>query len=1367
MTAILQKIKCKLTSKNVFVYLFYCLAFLYGLDFLGLDNIILPIIILLALFRQFICKRIRIQKGLLFVSLFSFSYFLFYCINYSFSITRIFYYIFFPIGLYLLGSSLATKNENIKFHNEKYIFNFIFIIAFGLLTRALLGTFLTIVNFGLFTNSRRFIDVWNFGKVYTSATGVNAFVVIMGCIFLPILLIKSDYKKWYHLLISTIGFVTFAYLSIILQNRLGLLILVISIIAFPIFMGFSDFHKYKGKIYVFICAAIIIICSFLLIYRLNENFSNFVNSIPIIQRLMNHNDASSIERIKLYEVFFSKLFDYPFGGMITSNGLVDNAGNYVNSYVHNTWCDIYAIGGIIPSISFLIITLLTIKYQLDYCIYSTDSFFKLFSFELIASVYLFFFFEPALEANIYFFVIVFIIYGYLERLVLNYKLQLIRFKQYKKIDKDNFKIVYISNFISIHQIAFHNALLKKYDDRYTFISYEEASEPHKIYNQNYKNKFKNEIRIYESKEAFEYGKKLLKEADVIIYGNAKDKILNYGRRSNKILIQCSERPFKASEYQYLRPRSILSYFKHIFPYESRYQTFCLTMSAYTAYDYELINHAVNKCFSWGYWVKNNEFETFDEIKELKSNKKIDIIFVNRLITLKHPEKIIGLAEYLKNNNFSDYSISIIGTGPMLETLQKMVENKNLSNNVTFLGTMSNENVRKIIEKSNILISTSDQNEGWGASINEGMISGCAVVASHTTGSAPVLIKNGVNGFIYDFNNDNDLYEKVLTLCTNHDLCDTIGKNAFEFMKNDYNINKAVDSLDSFIKGLTNEKMIITENGPVSKSYQHDSNYYASKISDSTFHTNESDKTKKQSEGKKFASGAIISYLAIILNIVAGLLYTPWMIKSLGQSNYGLVSLATSMITLFTIDFGLGTAVSRFIAKYKSELDVDSSNKMIGIIFKCFIALGSIIFLILFILYFFLPQIYVKLSNSEIEIFRNIYIMVGLYSIVSFTFTPLNGILMGNDKFPQYKLITLIGRIINIILVVSVLLIDANLYLYVLAIIFTGLIEIIIKWIYIKRKCAYGCHPQITYTDKKMFLSLAKFSFWAAISAFAARYIIAINPSILGITAGAVQISIFTLGSTIEGYVWQFAYGLDGMFIPKLSNMNSSNAKSEDYTDLMIKVGRIQLLFAGFIIVGFIALGRGFINDVWKLKDSNLEMSYDASYYVSIFLLLPCFVTFTQQIGDTTFIVKGKVKYSSISTLVTAAITVPLSFLLTYLFPNNAAIMAAVAVCVGKTIGMVVLSNIFYSKVLKIDLKRFFYNCHLKIFPVLIPSLLFGLLMDRIISNNNIIYFGIKVILMCIFYIIIAWKFSLNEFEKKQIKNIINPIINYIKNSSQD
>ena len=73
-----------------------------------------------------------------------------------------------------------------------------------------------------------------------------------------------------------------------------------------------------------------------------------------------------------------------------------------------------------------------------------------------------------------------------------------------------------------------------------------------------------------------------------------------------------------------------------------------------------------------------------------------------------------------------------------------------------------------------------------------------------------------------------------------------------------------------------------------------------------------------SNSKQIKFGAILSYLSIALSVVAGLLYTPWMVEKIGQSHYGLYTLANSIITLFLVDFGLSSTTSRYLIMQKGK-----------------------------------------------------------------------------------------------------------------------------------------------------------------------------------------------------------------------------------------------------------------------------------------------------------------------------------------------------------------------------------------------------------------------------------------------------------------
>ena len=73
------------------------------------------------------------------------------------------------------------------------------------------------------------------------------------------------------------------------------------------------------------------------------------------------------------------------------------------------------------------------------------------------------------------------------------------------------------------------------------------------------------------------------------------------------------------------------------------------------------------------------------------------------------------------------------------------------------------------------------------------------------------------------------------------------------------------------------------------------------------------------ENKQRKVGAILSYLSIIATTLIQLLYTPLLIKMLGQSEYGLYSLIYSIIGYLTVlDLGFGNAIVVYTTKYRVQ-----------------------------------------------------------------------------------------------------------------------------------------------------------------------------------------------------------------------------------------------------------------------------------------------------------------------------------------------------------------------------------------------------------------------------------------------------------------
>ena len=206
-----------------------------------------------------------------------------------------------------------------------------------------------------------------------------------------------------------------------------------------------------------------------------------------------------------------------------------------------------------------------------------------------------------------------------------------------------------------------------------------------------------------------------------------------------------------------------------------------------------------------------------------------------------------------------------------------------------------------------------------------------------------------------------------------------------------------------------------------------------------------------SSSKQIKVGAMLSYLAIAVNIIAGLVYTPWMIDKIGQSQYGLYTLANSLITLFLVDFGLSSATAKYLSRHNADGDREGAEKTLGAIYKLYLLVDAVILIILTVIFFLIDQIYVKLTPTELEQFKVVYVISAIFSVVNFPFVTFNGILTAYEKFIPLKLIDIAYRVFNVVFTVIALILGGGLYALVLVHVGVGLLVLLVKFIVIKVK----------------------------------------------------------------------------------------------------------------------------------------------------------------------------------------------------------------------------------------------------------------------------------------------------------------------------
>lgn len=484
------------------------------------------------------------------------------------------------------------------------------------------------------------------------------------------------------------------------------------------------------------------------------------------------------------------------------------------------------------------------------------------------------------------------------------------------------------------------------------------------------------------------------------------------------------------------------------------------------------------------------------------------------------------------------------------------------------------------------------------------------------------------------------------------------------------------------------------------------------------------------------TGAVISYFSLAFNMVLGLVYTPWMVQKIGQSNYGIYTLATSLITIFMLDFGLGSAVSRFISKYRAEGNQQAANDIIGIIYKLYILIDMVILTVLVVIFFFVGNIYKSLTPDELEKFKTIYLIVVGFNAFSFPLSPLNGILNAYEKFIQLKLCDLLNRVLTVVFVVFTLFFYANVVVVVLANVISHMITIIIKFIIVKTKVPIRVNWRAS--GKEKYKSLFSFTVWTTINSIMSRFTHSFSPSILGMNASSFEIAIYSPAVTLEAYFYSIATAVNGLFLPRVSKYIAEK-KEHEILNLMIKVGKYQVTVLGLLFVGFLCLGRDFMI-LW------MGLEYEKTYYCAAILMLPSLISCTQQIANTTVIAKNLIKYLSYCVMVTGVLGLAISFFLSMH-------IGAIGVCIGTAVTALlstVFMNVIYHKKVGINIFEFYKKCYFKAIPVYVITIILGFLVLPKITLSGWIGLFIKALLIATFYLALMAFAYFTDIERKAV-----------------
>lgn len=493
-------------------------------------------------------------------------------------------------------------------------------------------------------------------------------------------------------------------------------------------------------------------------------------------------------------------------------------------------------------------------------------------------------------------------------------------------------------------------------------------------------------------------------------------------------------------------------------------------------------------------------------------------------------------------------------------------------------------------------------------------------------------------------------------------------------------------------------------------------------------------------------GVILSYVSIGINTIIQLLYTPFLIRMLGQNEYGLYSLIYSIIGYLTVlDLGFGNAIIVYTAKYRANKEYDKEKKLHGMFFIIFCIIGIIAALGGLLLYYNIDNLFSDTMTAlEISKAKIMMLILSFNLLITFVFNIFNSIISAYENFVFQKIVVILNNLLKPIIMIPLLFLGYKSIALCIVVTLVNLFVMISNFIYCKKKLNIAI--KFIGFDKALFKTILGYSIWIFLGIIVDKINWSVDQFVLGAVSGTVAVSIYSVASTLNQVFISLSTAISGVFLPKISKLVAKNKNTSLLTEEFIKIGRIQYYIIFLMCSGFVLFGKTFIN-LWA------GQGFEETYYVALLLIIPICIPLIQNLGISIMQAKNMHKFRSVLLVGIAIFNIIISIPLAKLY---GAIGTAIGTAISLIIGNIIVLNIYYQIRVKIDVITFWKNIIKMTIPFIMP-LLITILLIQLININDIISLLLFGTIYVILYCITSYFIVTNKYEKKLINNILKKL----------
>lgn len=501
------------------------------------------------------------------------------------------------------------------------------------------------------------------------------------------------------------------------------------------------------------------------------------------------------------------------------------------------------------------------------------------------------------------------------------------------------------------------------------------------------------------------------------------------------------------------------------------------------------------------------------------------------------------------------------------------------------------------------------------------------------------------------------------------------------------------------------------------------------------------------------AGALLSYVSMGLGFIISILYTPIMLRLLGQSQYGLYTLVASVVSyLGLLNFGFGSAYMRYYYRYKVENDHEGVAKLNGMFLIVFSLLGLIAVVAGLLL---ANNIDLVLGNnltaSELDTARILMVILVFNLALSFPGTVFSSYITANEKFIYQKIIQLISVVVSPLVMLPVLLLG---YQSVGMVVVTTLFSLIVQ-VSNAIFCFRILRIQFIFRnfDFGLFKEMVVFSSYIFMNMIIDQINWNVDKFLIGRYRGTTEVAIYGLAAQLNSYYLMLSTAISSVFIPRVNHMVAGVNDNQALTDLFTRIGRIQFMLLSLIWTGLVFFGAPFIY-MWAGAD------YLDSYPIAFLLIIPVTIPLIQNLGIEIQKAKNMHKFRSVVYLLIAVGNVLISIPLTAKYGGDgAAFGTACALIIGNGLVM----NWYYDKKVGLGIK-YFWSQIIRFIPSLLIPIVTGMIMFMTVDLYKLESFILCGFIYVLVFCLSMWFVGMNQYEKDLLGKPAATVLQKVKKS---